>query len=132
MIPGRSVNADLQKLLNSTAEFDEEDEDETGMEVGDKETRGDFYQMEFRQHKRDYYHHKLGYAQVQGHNITERRGSCLIQVGCYNVKYLGDPSSNERAGRRICASHPVEPALLLQRMCLMVLVLSSSLLSLDN
>merc|ERR1719295_1202719 len=50
--------------MASTAEFDSPDEDDSGMFAGDMETRGDFYQMEFRQHKRDYYLHKLGYSQV--------------------------------------------------------------------
>ena len=34
------------------------------MAFGEVDARGDFYQMEFRQHKRDYYIHKLGYSQV--------------------------------------------------------------------
>merc|ERR1719419_2072676 len=60
----KGKNSDLQKLLESTAEFDDPEEDDSGMFAGDMETRGDFYQMEFRQHKRDYYLHKLGYSQV--------------------------------------------------------------------
>ena len=67
------MNSDLQKLITSTAEFDSPDEDESGMEVGDAE-RGDFYQMEFRQHKRDYYCHKLGYSRVTEAVLREQVG----------------------------------------------------------
>ena len=70
---GKKVNSDLQKLITSTAEFDSPDEDESGMEVGDAE-RGDFYQMEFRQHKRDYYCHKLGYSRVTEAVLREQVG----------------------------------------------------------
>jgi len=62
---GRQVSTDLQKLMDSTAEFDSTDEEDLGdKELFNGSTRGDFYQMEFRQHKRDYYLHKLGYPQV--------------------------------------------------------------------
>ena len=71
------MNSDLQKLMASTAEFDSPDEDDSGMEVGDSE-RGDYYQMEFRQHKRDYYCHKLGYSKVTEAVLREQVGGLFL------------------------------------------------------
>ena len=51
-VKGRKVNSDLQRLMDSTAEFDSTDEEEAGPEGGSEGSRGDFYQLEFRQHKR--------------------------------------------------------------------------------
>jgi hypothetical protein len=64
-VKGRQVSTNLQKLMDSTAEFDSTDEEDMGdEELFSGSTRGDFYQMEFRQHKRDYYVPKLGYTQI--------------------------------------------------------------------
>ena len=74
-VKGRKVESDLQRLMDSTAEFDSTDEDSTaefestnedstaefdstdeedeaGLQVDSDSSRGDFYQLEFRQHKR--------------------------------------------------------------------------------
>ena len=67
----RHVSSDLQKLMDSTAEFDSDGEEEDGF-INVSETRGDFYQMEFRQHKRDYYLHKMGYSQVTAAVLREQ------------------------------------------------------------
>ena len=57
--------------------------------VGDSE-RGDFYQMEFRQHKRDYYCHKLGYSQVTQAVLREQVGCLFLFVLCCNkASYKG-------------------------------------------
>ena len=64
-VRGRQVNPDLQALMNSTAEFDStDDKEESGLEALQDGTRVNIYQLEFRQHKRDYYCHKLGYQLV--------------------------------------------------------------------
>lgn len=68
-LTGWSVRPDLQRLLDSAAEFDSSSsgsESEGGEVEGEGEggARNGFYQMEFRQHKRDYYINKLGYSQV--------------------------------------------------------------------
>ncbi len=68
------MDSELQNLINSADEFLEqthEEEDETDATT-EAETTGDTssdercgnYHMEFRQHKREYYIHKMGYSKV--------------------------------------------------------------------
>ena len=83
-VRGRKVNSDLQRLMNSTAEFDStDDEDEV---VEGSEDRGDFYQLEFRQHKRDYYCHKLGYQTVTP-QVLQEQAECYVRAIQWNLHY---------------------------------------------
>ena len=62
-----------QALMNSTAKFNwTYDEEESGLEALQDGTWGDIYQLEFRQHKRDYYCHKLGYQPVTAEVLQEQ------------------------------------------------------------
>ena len=82
---GQKPSSDLQKLMASTAEFDSPDEDD-GLDAGDDESRGDFYQMEFRQHKRDYYTHKLGYSQVTP-AVLKEQAEGYVRAIQWNLHY---------------------------------------------
>jgi len=84
---GRQVSTDLQKLMDSTAEFDSTDEEDLGdEELFSGSTRGDFYQMEFRQHKRDYYLHKLGYSQVTP-AVLKEQAEGYVRAIQWNLHY---------------------------------------------
>ena len=86
-VKGRQVNSDLQALMNSTAEFDStDDEEESGLEALQDGTRGDFYQLEFRQHKRDYYCHKLGYQAVTA-EVLQEQAECYVRAIQWNLHY---------------------------------------------
>ena len=72
-VRGRQVNPDLQALMNSKAKFDStDDKEESGLEALQDGTRVNIYQLEFRQHKRDYYCHKLGYQVVTAEVLQEQ------------------------------------------------------------
>ena len=83
-VRGRKVNSDLQRLMNSTAEFDSTDEEDEVVEGS--EDRGDFYQLEFRQHKRDYYCHKLGYQTVTP-EVLKEQAECYVRAIQWNLHY---------------------------------------------
>jgi len=86
-VEGRQVSTDLQKLMDSTAEFDSTDEEDMGdEELFNGSTRGDFYQMEFRQHKRDYYVHKLGYSQVTP-GVLREQAEGYVRAIQWNLHY---------------------------------------------
>eukprot|EP00092_Neocalanus_flemingeri_P006262 GFUD01006736.1.p1 GENE.GFUD01006736.1~~GFUD01006736.1.p1 ORF type:complete len:1636 (+),score=540.21 GFUD01006736.1:158-5065(+) len=86
-VEGRQVSTDLQKLMDSTAEFDSTDEEDMGdEELFSGSTRGDFYQMEFRQHKRDYYVHKLGYTQVTP-AVLKEQAEGYVRAIQWNLHY---------------------------------------------
>merc|ERR1719500_1105840 len=70
--------------MNSTAEFDSTDEEDEVVEGS--EDRGDFYQLEFRQHKRDYYCHKLGYQTVTPEVLNEQ-AECYVRAIQWNLHY---------------------------------------------
>jgi len=84
---GHQVSSELQKLMDSTLEFDSTDEDDLGdEELFNGSTRGDFYQMEFRQHKRDYYVHKLGYPQVTP-AVLKEQAEGYVRAIQWNLHY---------------------------------------------
>lgn len=90
-------DSDLQQLLNSADEFllseeeeeANEDEEDTTLEEDDyssSSARGNNYQMEFRQHKRDYYIHKLGYSKVDGAVLREQ-ALTYVRAIQWNLSY---------------------------------------------
>jgi len=86
-------NADLERLMASTLEFEssdsesqEIDEEANLMEDGGIGSRSAFFQMEFRQHKRDYYIHKLKYKQVTEETLNEQ-AECYVRAIQWNLHY---------------------------------------------
>lgn len=89
---------ELRRLLGSVDEYDdgtsnaagaEEEEEENLNELSTISSRGTAYQMEFRQHKRDYYTRKLGYEKVDA-QVFREQAECYVRAIQWNLHYYYD------------------------------------------
>merc|ERR1719309_1706292 len=75
--------------MESALEFDTSDsevEAEQAPATAEDSSRSGFYQMEFRQHKRDYYIQKLCYKQVTEDTLIEQ-AECYVRAIQWNLHY---------------------------------------------
>lgn len=87
-------NKDLDALIKSTAEmslghFDEDDEDSDyiiDLDTIDDESDSDIYNMEFVQHKRDYYMNKLEYKNVDA-EVLRSQAEGYVRAIQWNLHY---------------------------------------------
>lgn len=117
MRPRKQDDDELKRLLGSVDEFDDSKDDvDDDADLGQQHcgmsasvvgknnnnnsnveaqseliiaTRGAAYQMEFRQHKRDYYTRKLGYEKVDN-QVFKEQAECYVRAIQWNLHYYYD------------------------------------------
>ncbi|XP_072761689.1 5'-3' exoribonuclease 1 isoform X2 [Anoplolepis gracilipes] len=91
-VPQKIQNKDLDALIKSTAEmslgpFDDDDEDDSDYIIDmDDESDSDIYNMEFVQHKRDYYMNKLEYKNVDA-EVLRSQAEGYVRAIQWNLRY---------------------------------------------
>lgn len=93
----------------------------------DVDSDTEMYQIEFLQHKRDYYMNKLEYENVDAYVFNAHRSESFFVLSTIGNFIFNFQRGSPFSGGSIRDSDPVELALLLQRLLQLVLVLSASL-----